>query len=265
MIAQFQREEFDRCIERYEDRKLGADSVLRVLENAVAEAVSGHVTPSAWRGRGRGRPEVPGFLVAKVQGFPARFAYRIVAPWREAKELGVLAPRIAKAAFRHDRTEARVREHIHPGSRCRVARGGRDDVFATVRRKASEAVEEDQIIPARLDRGGSLRAMRSGRHQSGNSHSGRGATVDLVRERAAVVGDDRAGDRPVKNAVVIGYLLGMPNEDAPGSIDDMGLDAGSDQPDDLFLEPLPVAVATLVPDHQVHGQSLEAPVRMRLH
>src|SRR6266567_5774385 len=110
MIAQFQREKFDRCIERHEDRELRADSVLRVLENAVAEAVSGHVRPSAWRGRGRWRPEVPGFRVAKVKGFPARFAHRIIAPWREAKELGVLAPRIAEATFRNDRAEARVRE-----------------------------------------------------------------------------------------------------------------------------------------------------------
>ena len=98
-------------------------------------------------------------FVAKVQGFPARLAHRIVAPWREAKELGVLAPRIAEAAFRHDRAEARVRKHIHPGSWRRVSRRRRDDVFATVRRESACAVEEAQIIPGRLDGRGSLGAM----------------------------------------------------------------------------------------------------------
>ena len=57
----------------------------------------------------------------------------------------------------------------------------------------------------------------------------------------------------------------MPNENATGSIDDMRFDAGSDQAHDLLLEPLPVAVVILVPDHQIHGQSLETPVGMRLH
>ena len=45
----------------------------------------------------------------------------------------------------------------------------------------------------------------------------------------------------------------------------MNFDARGDQPDNLFLEPLPVAVVIFVPDHQIHGQPLEAPIRMRLH
>ena len=91
--------------------------------------------------------------------------------------------------------------------------------------------------------------MGPSRRQTRDSHLGRHATVELVGERPAVVGDDRAGDRLEKDPVLIGYLLRMPDEDAPGSIDDMGFDAGSDQPDDLFLEPLPVPVVTFVPDH----------------
>ena len=107
--------------------------------------------------------------------------------------------------------------------------------------------------------------MGAGRHESWNSRVGRNTTVDLVGQGSAVIGDDRAGDRLEKNPVLIGDLLRMPDKNASGPINHMGFDAGSDQPDDLFLETLPIAVATFVPDHQVDGQALEAPVSMRLH
>ena len=57
----------------------------------------------------------------------------------------------------------------------------------------------------------------------------------------------------------------VPNENASGPIDDVRFDAGGDQPDDLLLQSLPIAVVILVPDHQIDGESLEPPVGMRLH
>ena len=57
----------------------------------------------------------------------------------------------------------------------------------------------------------------------------------------------------------------MPDKNTPGSIDNVGFDTGRDEPDDLFLKLLPIAVAILVPDHQIHRQPLEAPVGVRLH
>ena len=57
----------------------------------------------------------------------------------------------------------------------------------------------------------------------------------------------------------------MPDEDAAGPIDKMRFDAGGDQSDDVFLQLLPIAVVIFVPDHQVDGEPLEPPIRMRLH
>ena len=56
----------------------------------------------------------------------------------------------------------------------------------------------------------------------------------------------------------------MANENASGPIDEMGLDSGCDQSEDLFLESLPIAIVILVPDHQIDGQTLEPPIGMRL-
>ncbi len=57
----------------------------------------------------------------------------------------------------------------------------------------------------------------------------------------------------------------MAHENAAGPIDEVRFDAGGDQPDDLLLQPLPIDVVIFVPDHQIDGQPLEAPVGMRLH
>src|SRR5437899_1901787 len=160
-----------------------------------------------------------GFLVAKVQGFSTRLAYRIVVPWGEAKQVGVLAPGIAKTAFRDDSAKARIRNYIDPGRRGCVARRGCDDVFATVKRESSRAVEEDQIIPGRFGLRGRLGTIGAGRCMLRDSHLGRHASVDLVGQRAAAVGNDCAGDRMKKNPVLGRYLLCVTNKNAPGTID----------------------------------------------
>jgi len=56
----------------------------------------------------------------------------------------------------------------------------------------------------------------------------------------------------------------MTNKNAPGRSTTC-VQHRSDQPDDLFLQSLPIYVVIFVPDHQIHGQPLEAPIGMRLH
>ncbi len=111
-----------------------------------------------------------------------------------------------------------------------------------------------------------LGAIGAGRGKSRNSGLSGYATVDLFGQsvpplsvmiaRATEWKRTRSSD---------GYLLCMTNENAAGTIDDMCFDTGSDQPDDLLLQPLPIHVVIFVPDHQIHGQPLEAPVGVRLH
>ena len=68
-----------------------------------------------------------------------------------------------------------------------------------------------------------------------------------------------------QNAVLVRYLRRVANENATGPIDHMRFDTGGDQPHDLFLQRLPVAIVRFVPDHQIDRESFEAPVGMGLH
>ena len=54
-------------------------------------------------------------------------------------------------------------------------------------------------------------------------------------------------------------------KDAARSIGHVGFDACGNQPHDLVVEELPVTGVIFVPDHQVHRQSFQAPVRVGLH
>ena len=91
------------------------------------------------------------------------------------------------------------------------------------------------------------------------------AAVDLVRQRPRLsVMMARATDWSRMRSS-FRYLVRRPHEDAAGSIDHVGFEARGNQPHDLFLEQLPVTGVIFVPDHQVHRQSLQAPVRVGLH
>ena len=115
---------------------------LRMLEDAVAEAVPADVRCRAAAGQRRGRPEVAALFVAEVQGFAARIAHRVVVPRGEAEFVGVLAPGVGLTALRDDGAEVRIRQHVHPRRRRHLPVRGRDDVLAAIRRESAEPVEE---------------------------------------------------------------------------------------------------------------------------
>ena len=116
--------------------------------------------------------------------------------------------------------------------------------------------------------GGAGAAAGAAAHPGGREPRGkqiRRAAADLVRQRAAAVGDDRPGDRLEQRPVLVRDLLGRADEDRARAVRRIRLDAGRDEADDLILEHLPVAGAILVPDHEVHRQPLQAPVGVGLH
>ena len=263
-VVDLQHREFHRCIGGHVHPQLGVDAVLVVLEDAVAESVTGDVGPGAAAGQRCRRPEVPGLLVAQEQGLPARVGHGVVVPRRETELVSVLAPRVRDATLGDHGAEVRVREHIGPGRRRRLARDGRDDVLPAIARESAEPVEQDQVARGWCRRW-RLALVDPGRHEAWHPHLPGTATGDLLHEAAAAVADDGAGDGLQQDAVVVRDLFRAPHEDPARAIDDVRFDAGGDQPHDLILQDLAVSAAILVPDHEVDGQSLQPPVGVRLH
>ena len=56
-----------------------------------------------------------------------------------------------------------------------------------------------------------------------------------------------------------------PHEDSAGSVHHVGFDARGDQPHDLILQQLPVPGSIFIPDHQIHAESLQAPISVSLY
>ena len=145
VVAHQEHHELDGRIRGHVHRQGGADAAFAVLENAVAESVPGRVGRKATAGQRRRRPVMAAFLVAKVQGFAARIADRIVGPGREPELMRVLLPGVGKPALGDDRAEVRVGEHIHPRGRGQLPLSCGDDIFAPVRGETAQAVVEGQV------------------------------------------------------------------------------------------------------------------------
>ena len=106
--------------------------------------------------------------------------------------------------------------------------------------------------------------MGPGRYKERNCCFHRTAAVDLVRERSPAVGDDGAGNGLEQDAVLVGYLVRVPNENAAGPIGHVGFNACGNEPHDLVMQKLPVTGMIFVPDHQIHCQSFQTPVSVGL-
>ncbi len=105
----------------------------------------------------------------------------------------------------------------------------------------------------------------AGRAQARDAHLRRRTPSELLGQGAPGVAEDGPCHGLEEDAVLVGDLIRRADEDAAGPIDHMRIGARRDQPQDLILELLAVTGAILVPDHQIHGQSLQAPIGMRLH
>ena len=60
----------------------------------------------------------------------------------------VFAPAVSDSVFGNDRSELRIGEYIHPRHRRHPCGGRRNDVFASIRRKATDAIGENKIAAA---------------------------------------------------------------------------------------------------------------------
>ena len=112
-------------------------------------------------------------------------------------------------------------------------------------------------------RGQEVLDWRRNQHRQHRRH--RGTPANLLAQAAARIADDHPGNRLQQHAVLLRQLLRRTHEDAAGPVDHMRFQARRDQAHDLVLQLLAVTGQVLVPDHQIDGQSFQAPVRMRLH
>ena len=195
-------------------------------------------------------------------------------PGAEAKLVGVLAPGIGLTGLGDDSAEVGVGQHVHPGCRGLLPGVGGDDVLATIRGETAHPVAQDQVTRRQL--AGALgRALSCGK-QAGSQGRGQGGnqardvrrgcdqTIELFRQGPGAVAHHRPGHGQEQGTILLGDLLCRAHEDPPRALHGLGFLAHRDQAQDALLQFLPVTGAVLVPDHQVHGQSLEAPIGMGL-
>ena len=135
--------DLDRVARRHVLQKLERDSVRRVLEAAVALAVSGDVLPGLLPNRqGRRPPERSPVFVADVEHLARPVADGVVRPGRELILATVARPRVAAALGRHLEAERGIGDHVDPGRRRPLPLAEDRHVLPPVVGEATEAVEE---------------------------------------------------------------------------------------------------------------------------
>ena len=174
-------------------------------------------------------------FIAQVQRLAAGIAHRVVVPRRQAVFVGVGAPGIGATAFGDHAAKLRVGQHVGPGRRGGVAGAQGDDIFAAVRRKPTVGVAQQQL---------GINARRRWRHALGSAQMAgiearqgdfNPAAMHLLVQAAAVAGEHDARHGLHQGAVFRRQLLGTAHEDAAWAVNQVGFDAGGDQPHDQVL------------------------------
>jgi len=219
------------------------------------------------RGQGRGRPEMAGLFIAQIDRLAAGVTEGVVVPGGQAELMGIFTPGVGAAALGDQGAEVGIGQHVAPRRRRWPAGEQLDVVFAPIRRETTESVGMPRILARHPICAVDVRpgcGPEPGRHQHGRAKLRQHPVVELLGQRTPTIGDDSAGNGLEKQPVLGGDVLHRPHEDVPGLPTRTGAAARCDQVDDLLLQALPVAGVILVPDHQVHRQTLHAPVGMRL-
>ena len=114
-----------------------------MLEAAIALAMADHIAGIADTDRQGGRgPQFIGLIVAYIDDFPWRVAYRVVRPGCQLVFAAVATPSATASQLRHHEAEARIGDDIDPGGRCPLPLVEHDHIFAPVFGKPSQPVEE---------------------------------------------------------------------------------------------------------------------------
>ena len=233
-----------------------------------------HVGARAPHRQWRRRPVLSGLLVTHVERFTRGIGDRIVVPRCQPVLPRVLAPRVRHSGFGDHGSELLVGDHVDPRCGCRLAVVETDHVLAPVAGEAADAVPELQLATGRRRHAG--RQIRYGfgscltrwteprRRERRIARIGRSTTRNLLGKRPAPIADDHARDGLQEHAIFVGDLLGAADEDAARLVHQLALDARREQAHDLLLQQRAITGLVFVPDHEVDGQALQSPVRMRL-
>ena len=285
-VAQLEHRELDRVFQRHVNPQFAGDAVFHVLEHAVAEPVARAVAARAATRQRHRRPHPPILFVAQVERLTAGVRDRVVVPGRQPELVRVLEPGVARRAFAEHGAQFRVGHHVGPGGGRGLAFAQDDHVLAAIGREGAGAVVKQELVGDRFERpriflgrrgrrrqaqhrlgcGQHLRQRRRtvGKQQRGVAFR-RHVPPDLGGQRATLVADDHPRHGLHQDAVFQRDLLRRAYEDAARAVQYIALGSGRDQPQDLLLQLLAVTGLVLVPDHQVHVETLQSPVRMRLH
>ncbi len=149
-----------------------------------------------------------------------------------------------------------IRQNIDPGQRCVLSRLEDHEVFLSVRGKSPEAVSEHQIGIRKYS---FIPVCRTGIFDGPQTRHGNilcFTTAELFFQRPHIVFDDDAGNRLKKNAVFAGYLIARSHKNAAWPVGSPVFHAGGNQSHDLIMKRLPIDGIILIPDDEIHGQTL---------
>ena len=247
-------------IHGHKGEQLLLDGVAVVLADRVSLAVPRAVGIDLADRLRRGRPEDAEIVIANVDRATRRIRNRIVRPRREAMALAVAVPGEARAGFRDERAEGRIRHHIHP-RRGRLRAGAEvDGVFLSVLREATEAVEIIEFQERQRRRHFLAIALpRRTRHRLRTERHRRG---QLLPQRAAR-GDKHGARRGHDHGeFVLGNLLRRAQKNATGLIHAGDLRVGFREPPQLRGERFLVALRLLADEHEIDLQPAQMPERV---
>ena len=270
-IANPQICELDRCIQRDMNGERAGDAILEMFVDAVTEAMADAVIALASTRQWRWRPHPTAVVVAQVVGFAGDIGDRVAGPRRQSELVRVLAPGITRPAFADDATKLRIRQHVRPWHWRVLAAREPDHVFAAVFAETAATVVELELFiriverPVFQSRRRIIRLVAWDRHQRRWHRFRQAASIDLLAQAAIGVADDQARNGLKQHAILLRHLLCRTHKDAARTIDHIGFDARRDQSHDLVLQLLAIPGLVFIPDHQIHRQTFQPPVRVRLH
>src|SRR5882724_2489909 len=266
MIAEPDHRELDGGLQVHIYRHFRLDPVLDMLENGIAESMSGSIRRFPTGRQGSRAPENAAFLITYIEDLSRRIADGIVIPGRKPEFMGILHPGIGLPALRDHRSEMRVGQHIAPGCRSDLPPRTSDHVFASIMGESALSVKKEQvsIVPQRLH-DLCLREIRLSGDDAWDRRPGRTPPADMITQVPCAVGESNTRHRLQQYAVLQGDLICYAYKDAAGTIRDIPFYAGADQAQQLTLQQLAITSMILIPDHEVYDQPLETPVGMCLH
>ena len=249
----------------HEHGQLAVDVALPVLVARDPGAVPGHPAAALARARQRPRGRAPAFagvLVAQVERLAAELAHGIVAEGREPVLAAVARPRPRRAGGAQHRAEALVGDHVDPRQRGVGIAVQHDDVLATVRAEAAEAVRVRQsrvlhVAPGFVRERSTLARAR-GQWFRPFGFGTRQAQVGC--EVAGLAAQHRARGREQDRALGVGRAGAAQQVDAAGAVLPCGPRALLQEALQLLVHLVAVGLGMVVQDHDVGPEPLQPPV-----